>query len=60
LHGRASVDWSLSDALRLVNSLTTLDFLFEKIGQPKLNAPMWRGNPNEDFAITPNLQTTNP
>jgi hypothetical protein len=38
LHGRASVDWTLSDALRLVNSLTMLDFLFVTIGQPKPNA----------------------
>ena len=38
LHGRAPVDWTLSDALRLVNSLTTLVFLFVTVGQPKLEA----------------------
>jgi hypothetical protein len=38
LHGRAPVDWTLSDALRLVNSLTTLVFLFVTVGQPKLKA----------------------
>ena len=43
LHGRAPVDWTLSDALRLVNSLTTLVFLFVTVGQPKLEAPKWRG-----------------
>jgi len=39
LHGRAPVDWTLSDALRLVNSLTTLHFLFVTIGKPKLSDP---------------------
>jgi hypothetical protein len=38
LHGGAPVDWTLSDALRLVNSLTTLVFLFVTVGQPKLEA----------------------
>jgi hypothetical protein len=38
LHGRAPVDWTLSDALRLVNSLTTLVFLFVTVGQPKLES----------------------
>ena len=52
LHGRASVDWTLSDALQLVNSLTTLDFLFVTIGQPKPNAPRWHGDPNDSFSIT--------
>jgi hypothetical protein len=28
LHGRSSVDWKLADALRLVNALWTLNFLF--------------------------------
>jgi hypothetical protein len=37
--GRAPVDWTLSDALRLVNLLTTLVFLFVTVGQPKLEAP---------------------
>ena len=45
LHGRAPVDWTLSDALRLVNSLTTLDFLFVTVGQPKPNAPKWQALP---------------
>jgi hypothetical protein len=43
LHGRAPVDWTLSDALRLVNSLKTLNFLFVTVGQPKPNAPKWHG-----------------
>ncbi len=49
LHGRAPVDWTLSDALRLVNSLTTLVFLFVTVGQPKLEAPKWRGDPDDGF-----------
>ena len=44
LHGRTPVDWTQSDALRLVNSLTTLDFLFVTVGQPKPNAPRWKGD----------------
>jgi hypothetical protein len=56
LHGRASVDWALSDALRLVNSLTTLDFLFVRVGQPKPNAPRWRGDHNDGFSIARNVQ----
>jgi len=43
LHGRAPVDWTQSDALRLLNSLTTLDFLFITVGQPKPNAARWNG-----------------
>ena len=56
LHGRAPVDWTLSDALRLVNSLTTLNFLFVTVGQPKPNAPRWHGDPNDGFSITRNVQ----
>jgi hypothetical protein len=55
LHGRAPVDWTLSDALRLVNSLTTLDFLFVTVGHPKPNAPKWHGDPNDGFSITRNV-----
>jgi hypothetical protein len=32
LHGRSAVNWTLADSLRLVNALTTLDFLFDTIG----------------------------
>jgi hypothetical protein len=56
LHGRAPVDWTLSDALRLANSLTTLEFLFVSVGQPKPNAPRWRGDPNDGFTMTRKLQ----
>jgi hypothetical protein len=35
LHGRSSVDWTTADALRLVNSLTAIYFLFETVGCPK-------------------------
>jgi hypothetical protein len=35
LHGRSAVDWTLADALRLVNALSALDFLFETVGLPK-------------------------
>jgi hypothetical protein len=56
LHGRAPVDWTLSDALRLVNSLTTLNFLFVTVGQPKPNAPKWHGDPNDGFSITRSVQ----
>jgi hypothetical protein len=49
LHGRAPVDWTLSDALRLVNSLTTLVFLFVTIGEPKLKAPKLRGDTDDGF-----------
>jgi hypothetical protein len=56
LHGRAPVDWTLSDALRLVNSLTTLEFLFVTVGQPKPNAPKWHGDPNDGFSITRKVQ----
>jgi hypothetical protein len=56
LHGRGPVDWTLSDALRLVNSLTTLEFLFVTVGQPKPNAPRWRGDPNDGFTMTRKLQ----
>lgn len=35
LHGRSSVDWTTADALRLVNSLKTIYFLFETVGCPK-------------------------
>ena len=58
LHGRAPVDWTLSDALRLVNSLTTLNFLFVTVGKPKPNAPKWHGDPNDGFSITRSSQTT--
>ncbi len=52
LHGRAPVGWTLTDALRLINSLTNLVFLFETVGQPKANSPKWRGDPNDGFSIT--------
>jgi hypothetical protein len=52
LHGRASVGWTLSDALRLVNSLTMLDFLFVTVGQPKPDDPRWHGDPSDGFSIT--------
>jgi hypothetical protein len=54
LHGRAPVDWTLSDALRLVNSLTTLEFLFVTVGKPKPNSPRWTGGPNDGFTMTRN------
>lgn len=56
LHGRAPVDWTLADALRLVNSLTTLEFLFVTVGQPKPNAPRWRGDPTDGFTMTRRVQ----
>lgn len=34
LHGRSSVDWTAADALRLINSLITIHFLFETVGCP--------------------------
>jgi hypothetical protein len=36
LHGRSSVDWTTADALRLLNSLATIHFLFEEIGGPQV------------------------
>ena len=56
LHGRAPVDWTLTDALRLVTSLTTLLFLFDSVGQPKPNSPKWHGDPNDGFSITRKVQ----
>ena len=56
LHGRAPVDWTLSDALQLVNSLTTLEFLFVTVGKPKPDAPRWGGGVNDDFTMTRKLQ----
>jgi hypothetical protein len=29
LHGRSATDWTSTDALKLINALTTLDWLFE-------------------------------
>lgn len=56
LHGRAPVDWTVTDALRLVNSLTTLEFLFVTVGEPKLDAPKWHGDLNDGFSITRKVQ----
>lgn len=56
LHGRAPVDWTITDALRLVNSLTTLEFLFVTVGKPKPDSPKWRGDPNDGFSITRKVQ----
>ena len=36
LHGRQPVDWTLADALRLVNALNTLLYLFEAVRKRKL------------------------
>lgn len=35
LHGRSSKDWTIADALRLINAISTLEHLFERIGWPK-------------------------
>jgi hypothetical protein len=34
LHGRSANEWNAADALRLLNALSTLEFLFVSVGLP--------------------------